>query len=55
MGAALARATQWTSVSESGKGKLEFSPLNEKLLNDIIKVSLCTCTFLKLDRQRHGS
>ena len=39
MGAALARATQWTSVSESGKGKLEFSPLNEKLLNDIIKVN----------------
>lgn len=37
MGAALARATQWTSVSESGKGKLEFSPLNEKLLNDIIQ------------------
>nr|XP_039263732.1 armadillo repeat-containing protein 4-like [Styela clava] len=37
MGAAIARAAQWTSVFENGTGKLEFSPLNEKLLNDIIQ------------------
>nr|CAB3223153.1 armadillo repeat-containing protein 4 [Phallusia mammillata] len=37
MGAALARAAQWTSVPGSGKGKLELSPMNEKLLNDIIQ------------------
>nr|XP_009859740.1 armadillo repeat-containing protein 4 [Ciona intestinalis]XP_026691756.1 armadillo repeat-containing protein 4 [Ciona intestinalis]XP_026691757.1 armadillo repeat-containing protein 4 [Ciona intestinalis] len=37
MGASLARAAQWTSVAGSGKGKLELSPMNEKLLNDIIK------------------
>ena len=38
MGASLARAAQWTTVSESGQGKLELSPMNEKLLNDIIQV-----------------
>ncbi|XP_076823373.1 outer dynein arm-docking complex subunit 2-like [Clavelina lepadiformis] len=37
MGASLARAAQWTSASDSGKGKLELSPMNEKLLNDIIQ------------------
>uniref|UniRef100_H2YZX2 Armadillo repeat containing 4 n=2 Tax=Ciona savignyi TaxID=51511 RepID=H2YZX2_CIOSA len=37
MGASLARAVQWTSVAGSGSGKLELSPMNEKLLNDIIQ------------------
>ncbi|XP_043922605.1 outer dynein arm-docking complex subunit 2 [Protopterus annectens] len=36
MGIALARAAQWTSVS-SGTGNLEITPLNESLLNTIIK------------------
>ena len=40
MGASLARAAQWTNVAESGKGKLELSPMNEMLLNDIIQVSI---------------
>ena len=40
MGASLARAAQWTTVSDSGKGKLELSPMNEMLLNDIIQVWL---------------
>jgi len=39
MGVALSRAAQWTSVSGSGTGKLELSPMNEKLLRDIIQVS----------------
>lgn len=39
MGASLARAAQWTTASDTGKGKLELSPLNEKLLSDIIQVS----------------
>ncbi|CAH1249076.1 ARMC4 [Branchiostoma lanceolatum] len=37
MGQTLTRAAQWTSVSEGGQGKLEFTPLNEALLNEIIK------------------
>ncbi|XP_053323416.1 outer dynein arm-docking complex subunit 2 [Spea bombifrons] len=36
MGVALTRAAQWTSAG-SGAGKLEITPLNESLLNDIIK------------------
>ncbi|NXA44728.1 ARMC4 protein, partial [Nothocercus julius] len=36
MGAALARAAQWTSAG-SGRGTLEITPLNESLLNEIIK------------------
>uniref|UniRef100_A0A8C5Q5H9 Outer dynein arm docking complex subunit 2 n=1 Tax=Leptobrachium leishanense TaxID=445787 RepID=A0A8C5Q5H9_9ANUR len=36
MGVALTRAAQWTSAG-SGTGKLEITPLNEALLNDIIK------------------
>ncbi|XP_075068107.1 outer dynein arm-docking complex subunit 2 [Mixophyes fleayi] len=36
MGVALTRAAQWTSAGY-GTGKLEFTPLNEALLNDIIK------------------
>ncbi|KAG9476490.1 hypothetical protein GDO78_003176, partial [Eleutherodactylus coqui] len=36
MGVALARAAQWTSAG-SGAGRLEITPLNEALLNDIIK------------------
>ncbi|KFV94141.1 Armadillo repeat-containing protein 4, partial [Eurypyga helias] len=36
MGAALARATQWAAAG-SGTGTLEITPLNESLLNHIIK------------------
>ncbi|KFU96666.1 Armadillo repeat-containing protein 4 [Chaetura pelagica] len=36
MGAALARAAQWTAAG-SGTGTLEITPLNESLLNQIIK------------------
>ncbi|KAM9308678.1 outer dynein arm-docking complex subunit 2 [Gastrophryne carolinensis] len=36
MGVALTRAAQWTSAGP-GIGKLEITPLNEALLNDIIK------------------
>ncbi|XP_059828006.1 outer dynein arm-docking complex subunit 2 isoform X2 [Hypanus sabinus] len=36
MGAALTRAAQWTAAG-IGAGKLEFTPLNVTLLNDIIK------------------
>ncbi|KAM4705973.1 outer dynein arm-docking complex subunit 2 isoform 2-T2 [Rhinophrynus dorsalis] len=36
MGVALSRAAQWTTAG-SGTGKLEITPLNEALLNDIIK------------------
>ncbi|XP_033112504.1 armadillo repeat-containing protein 4-like [Anneissia japonica] len=37
MGQTLTRAAQWTSVSDGGQGRLEFSPVNEALLNSIIK------------------
>lgn len=37
MGAALSSRTQWTSASDIGKGKLEFTPQNELLLNDVVK------------------
>ncbi|XP_025904589.1 armadillo repeat-containing protein 4 [Nothoprocta perdicaria] len=36
MGAALARAAQWTSAG-AGRGTLEITPLNESLLNEIIR------------------
>uniref|UniRef100_A0A669P2S0 Armadillo repeat containing 4 n=1 Tax=Phasianus colchicus TaxID=9054 RepID=A0A669P2S0_PHACC len=36
MGAALARAAQWTAAG-SGTGTLEITPLNESLLNQIVK------------------
>ncbi|KAM8811602.1 outer dynein arm-docking complex subunit 2 [Eudromia elegans] len=36
MGAALARAAQWTSAG-SGRGTLEITPLNESLLNEIVR------------------
>ncbi|KAM4688713.1 outer dynein arm-docking complex subunit 2 [Discoglossus pictus] len=36
MGVALTRAAQWTTAG-SGIGKLEITPLNESLLNDIMK------------------
>ncbi|XP_033021245.1 armadillo repeat-containing protein 4 [Lacerta agilis] len=36
MGVALTRAAQWTAAG-SGKGTLEITPLNESLLNEIIK------------------
>lgn len=37
MGATISSHTQGTSVSEHGRGKLEFTPQNEALLNDIVK------------------
>ncbi|XP_033629492.1 armadillo repeat-containing protein 4-like [Asterias rubens] len=37
MGQTIARAAQWTSVSEGGEGKLEFNHANEVLLNSFIK------------------
>nr|XP_006811379.1 PREDICTED: armadillo repeat-containing protein 4-like [Saccoglossus kowalevskii] len=37
MGQTLARAAQWTSASDGGEGKLEFTPINESILNSIIK------------------
>ena len=37
MGATISSRTQGTSVSEYGKGKLEFTPQNEALLNEIVK------------------
>ena len=37
MGATISSHTLGTSVSEHGKGKLEFTPQNEALLNDIVK------------------
>lgn len=37
MGQTLTRAAKWTSASEGGEGKLEFTPVNESLLNNIIK------------------
>lgn len=37
MGATISSHTQGTAVSEYGKGKLEFTPQNEVLLNDIVK------------------
>ncbi|XP_028392916.1 armadillo repeat-containing protein 4-like [Dendronephthya gigantea] len=37
MGAALSSRTQWTSASDINKGKLEFTPQNELLLNDVVK------------------
>lgn len=36
MGVALTRAAQWTAAG-SGTGTLEITPLNESLLNEIIK------------------
>ena len=37
MGAVTSSYRQGTVVSEHGKGKLEFTPQNEVLLNDIVK------------------
>ncbi|XP_070570659.1 outer dynein arm-docking complex subunit 2-like isoform X2 [Ptychodera flava] len=37
MGQTLTRAAQWTSASDGGAGKLEFTPINETILNNIIK------------------
>ncbi|XP_077997290.1 outer dynein arm-docking complex subunit 2-like isoform X2 [Glandiceps talaboti] len=37
MGQTLTRAAQWTSASDGGEGKLEFTPINETILNNIIK------------------
>ncbi|XP_025084280.1 armadillo repeat-containing protein 4-like isoform X2 [Pomacea canaliculata] len=37
MGQALISAAQWTSAKDGSKGKLELTPLNEELLNTILK------------------
>lgn len=37
MGQALQRAAQWTSAKGGSGGKLEFTKLNEELLNSIIQ------------------
>ena len=37
MGQTLATAAQWTSAREQGRGKLEFSPANELILNRILQ------------------
>ncbi|CAG5117256.1 unnamed protein product, partial [Candidula unifasciata] len=37
MGQTLARSAQWATPKEGGKGKLEYSSLNESLLNTILK------------------
>uniref|UniRef100_A0A3Q3VZX0 Uncharacterized protein n=1 Tax=Mola mola TaxID=94237 RepID=A0A3Q3VZX0_MOLML len=36
MGATLSRAAQWTNASSAGTGKLEFTPMNESLLREIL-------------------
>ena len=36
MGQTLSSAAQWTSAQEGGRGKLEFTPTNELILNKII-------------------
>ena len=38
MGATISSHTHGASVSEYGKGKLEFTPQNEALLNEIVKL-----------------
>jgi hypothetical protein len=37
MGQALSSAAQWTSAKDGSGGKLELTPLNEELLNAILK------------------
>ena len=37
MGQALQRAAQWTSAKDGSGGKLEFTPMNEMLLNQILQ------------------
>ena len=37
MGATISSHTQGAAVGEHGNGKLEFTPQNEALLNDIVK------------------
>ena len=37
MGQALISAAQWTSAKDGSGGKLELTPLNEELLNAILK------------------
>lgn len=37
MGQTLARSAQWTSAKEGVRGKLEYTSLNESLLNTILK------------------
>ena len=38
MGQTLSFAVQWTSAKEGAKGKLEYSPSNEAILNSIISL-----------------
>lgn len=38
MGQTLSFAVQWTSAKEGAKGKLEYTPSNEAILNSIIKL-----------------
>ena len=37
MGQALQRAAQWTSAKDGSGGKLEFTKINEELLNTIVQ------------------
>ena len=37
MGNTLKRAAQWTSAKDGSGGKLEFTPINENILNQIVK------------------
>lgn len=37
MGQTLSSAAQWTSAHEGGHGKLEFSPVNEFILKEIVR------------------
>lgn len=36
MGQTLSSAAQWTTAKEEGRGKLEYTPANEAILNRII-------------------
>ena len=37
MGQSLTRAAEWTSAASGGRGKLAFSPVNERILKEIIE------------------
>ena len=37
MGQALARAAEWTSAASGGRGKLALTPINEKLIREIVE------------------
>ena len=40
MGTTLARAARWTSVEGTAAGKLEYTPINEYILNEITQFVL---------------